>query len=60
MSEHGHHDMHSLGCPLKDLREFGEGVLLYFHMLRHTALLFGVLAACPGVVLMALCGMGGW
>lgn len=34
VASHTHHNIFDFNAPLKDLKEFGEGVLLYFYLLK--------------------------
>ncbi|EFJ48171.1 hypothetical protein VOLCADRAFT_117676, partial [Volvox carteri f. nagariensis] len=47
-------------CHIKELKEFGEGVHMYFLLLQHIAVLFVVLAFVPGAVLVIFNALGGW
>eukprot|EP00198_Chlamydomonas_reinhardtii_P003565 XP_001692901.1 predicted protein [Chlamydomonas reinhardtii] len=60
VASHTHHNIFDFNAPLKDLKEFGEGVLLYFYLLKYTAYVFAVLAVFPALPLMVFNGMGGW
>ncbi|KAG2489932.1 hypothetical protein HYH03_011565 [Edaphochlamys debaryana] len=57
---HTHHDVFDVMAPIKQLKEFGEGVQLYFAMLKLLALLFCGLALVPGLVNVVFCGLGRW
>ena len=46
-------------CPLKDLKEFGPGILLYFYFLKHMAILFGSLSLIA-LVQVIIYGLGDW
>ncbi|KAG2438791.1 hypothetical protein HXX76_005332 [Chlamydomonas incerta] len=60
VATHTHHNIFDYNAPLKDLKEFGEGVLLYFYLLKYTAYVFAVLAVFPALPLIVFNGLGGW
>ncbi|GFR42972.1 hypothetical protein Agub_g3971 [Astrephomene gubernaculifera] len=60
VQEHTHHEIFDMKTPITELKEFGEGILLYFYLLKYTAMLFAVLAIFPGMLLMVFNGLGGW
>ncbi|KAG2453353.1 hypothetical protein HYH02_001577 [Chlamydomonas schloesseri] len=60
VATHTHHNIFDYNAPLKDLKEFGEGVLLYFYLLKYTAYVFAVLAVFPALPLIIFNGLGGW
>jgi hypothetical protein len=49
-----------MNTPVKDMKEFGEGVLLYFYMLQYTAIVFCVLSLVPALPSMIFNALGGW
>ena len=58
---HTHHEIYDLrSTPIKELKEFGQGHLLYFYFLKSMAILFTVLAILPALGLAFVYGAGGW
>ncbi|GLC46207.1 hypothetical protein PLESTB_001535200 [Pleodorina starrii] len=60
LQSHAHHGVFEVTCPPKDLKEFGDGVQLYFVLLKYIAVLFCFLAIMPGLLLASFNGIGGW
>ncbi|GIL60748.1 hypothetical protein Vafri_15275 [Volvox africanus] len=60
LKSHAHHGVFDVTCHVKELKEFGEGVQMYFFMLKHIAMLFCVLAFLPGLLLAVFNGLGDW
>lgn len=58
-AEHQQHDVYDMKCKVRELKEFGPGVLLYFHFLKHISFLFGALSVIA-LVEVIIYGLGQW
>mmetsp|Transcript_23311 Transcript_23311/g.64404 ORF Transcript_23311/g.64404 Transcript_23311/m.64404 type:complete len:924 (+) Transcript_23311:130-2901(+) len=58
---HAHHQVHDVKlAKVGDFKEFGAGHMLYFYFLKYCAIIFAILAICPGAVQITMNAAGGF
>ncbi|KAF5827768.1 hypothetical protein DUNSADRAFT_18781 [Dunaliella salina] len=58
---HAHHQVHDVKlAKVGDFKEFGAGHMLYFYFLKYCAVMFVILAICPGAVQISMNAAGGF
>lgn len=58
-AEHQQHERFDLHSRVRDFKEFGPGILLYFHFLKYLSFLFLGLSVLA-LVQVSIYGLGGW